>query len=63
MRSRDLKNDPEEKTNLYDRLPEKALKLKRRLGRFVDVVTASRPLDADESKYIFGKFDGEADNE
>lgn len=58
----DLKNDPGENCNVYDRLPEKASKLKRLLGRFVDVVTASRPRDADESKYLFGKFDG-ADDE
>ena len=47
--------------NLYDRLPEKALELKRLIGRYV--VTASRPRDADESKYVFGTFGGDADDD
>ena len=50
----DLKNDPSEVRNLYDHLPEKAADLRDRLGRFVDVLTVSRPLDADESQYFFG---------
>jgi hypothetical protein len=50
----DLKNDPSEVRNLYDRALETAAKLKNRLGRFVDVVTVSRPWDADESQYFFG---------
>ncbi len=50
----DLKNDPAEVRNLYDRMPEKAAELKHRLGRFVDVVRVSRPWDADESQYFFG---------
>jgi arylsulfatase A-like enzyme len=50
----DLKNDPSEVRNLYDRAPEKAADLKNRLGRFIDVVTVSRPWDADESQYFFG---------
>ncbi len=50
----DLKNDPSESHNLYDRLPEKAAEMKKRLGRFIDVVTVSRPRDADESQYFFG---------
>ena len=50
----DLSNDPGEFRNLYDRMPERAAEMKKRLGRFIDVVTASRPRDADESQYFFG---------
>ena len=50
----DLKNDPSEVRSLYDRLPEKAAELRKLLGRFIDVVTVSRPWDADESQYFFG---------
>jgi arylsulfatase A-like enzyme len=50
----DLKNDPSEVRNLYDRMPEKAAGLRKRLGRFIDVVTVGRPWDADESQYFFG---------
>lgn len=50
----DLKNDPGELRNLFDRMPERAADLKNRLGRFIDVVTVSRPWDADESQYFFG---------
>lgn len=51
----DLKNDPAESHNLFDRMPERAAELKRLLGRYIDVVTASRPFDADENRYIFGE--------
>ena len=50
----DLRSDPAEVRNLYDRMPEKAAELKKRLGRFIDVLTVSRPWDADESQYFFG---------
>jgi arylsulfatase A-like enzyme len=50
----DLKNDSSELHNLYDALPQKAADLRNRLGRFIDVVTVSRPWDADESQYFFG---------
>jgi arylsulfatase A-like enzyme len=49
-----LKDDPKEERNLYDRMPEKAAEMKRLLGRFVDVVSISRPADADEKKYNIG---------
>jgi arylsulfatase A-like enzyme len=49
-----LKEDPREEHNLYDRMPEKAGEMKKLVGRFVDVVTVSRPSDADEKKYDFG---------
>ena len=51
----DLRRDRLEHNNLYDQVPEKALELKRMLGRFVDIVTKSRPPDADESRYTSGK--------
>ncbi|MFY9609536.1 MAG: sulfatase [Blastocatellia bacterium] len=47
----DLKNDPPEQHNLYDRFPEKAQMLRELVGRFVDIVTASRPAEADEGRY------------
>jgi arylsulfatase A-like enzyme len=50
----DLTNDPREIRNLYDRMPDKAADLRNRLGRFIDVVTVSRPWDADEGQYVFG---------
>ncbi|MFY9558284.1 MAG: sulfatase [Blastocatellia bacterium] len=50
----DLKNDRSEVRNLYDHIPEKAAEMKKRLGRFIDVLTVSRPWDADESQYFFG---------
>ena len=49
-----LKNDPKENRNLYDRMPEKAAQMKQLLGRFVDIVGAKRPWDADELKFYFG---------
>lgn len=49
-----LKTDPSELRNLFDQMPERATEMKRRLGRFIDVVTVSRPRDADESQYFFG---------
>ena len=49
-----LKSDPGELHNLFDRMPEKAAELKNSLGRFVDVLTVSRPPDADEKKYNLG---------
>lgn len=50
----DLNDDPSEIRNLYDRMPERAADMKSRLGRFIDVLTVSRPWDADESQYFFG---------
>ncbi|HJZ69057.1 MAG TPA: sulfatase-like hydrolase/transferase, partial [Blastocatellia bacterium] len=50
----DLKNDASEVRNLHDHMPEKATALKRLLGRYIDVVTVSRPWDADEGQYVFG---------
>jgi len=50
----DLTNDPREARNLYDRMPDKASDLRSLLGRYIDVVTVSRPWDADEGQYVFG---------
>jgi arylsulfatase A-like enzyme len=57
----DLKRDKQELRNLFDRLPEKAGELKRLLGRFIDIVSVSRPWDADERQYVFGKAADEDD--
>jgi len=53
-----LKNDPREERNLYDSLPEKAAEMRALLGRYIDVVQASRPADADETQYRFGPTRG-----
>jgi hypothetical protein len=50
----DVKNDPLEVRNLFNEMPERAADLKSRLGRFIDIVTVSRPKNADEQKYYFG---------
>ncbi len=47
----DLKSDPQELRNLYDRMPEKAESLNHQLGRFIDIVSVSRPPDTHERKY------------
>lgn len=56
----DLNNDPGEVRNLYGRIADKGDYLNRLMGRFVDVVTASRPPDADEGRYSrSGGVDGD----
>ncbi len=50
----DVRNDPHELDNLYDYFPAVAADLKQQLGRFIDIVTALRPSNADERKYRFG---------
>jgi len=57
----DLNNDKQELRNLFDRLPQKAAELKKLLGRFIDIVSVSRPWDADERQYVFGKAVDEDD--
>lgn len=49
-----LKQDPREVRNLYHMETERAAEMKRLIGRYIDVVTASRPWDADETQYFFG---------
>lgn len=56
-----LKDDPQEQRNLFDRMPEKAAEMKQLLGRFVDIVMVKRPWDADEHKFYFGVGDDEED--
>ncbi|HWP43158.1 MAG TPA: sulfatase [Blastocatellia bacterium] len=48
----DLKADPREERNIFDREAERAGRMKMLLGRFIDIVLASRPEDADESQYF-----------
>lgn len=56
----DLNGDPRELRNLYDLMPDKALELRRLMGQFVDIVTASRPAEADEGRYSkSGGIDGD----
>jgi hypothetical protein len=47
----DLRNDPKEEHNLYSVRPEKAAEMRRLVLRYVDIVTASRPWNADEGRY------------
>ncbi|HSE35963.1 MAG TPA: sulfatase-like hydrolase/transferase [Blastocatellia bacterium] len=47
----DLKQDPREEHNLYSVMPEKAAEMTRLVLQYVDIVTASRPWDADEGRY------------
>jgi arylsulfatase A-like enzyme len=49
-----LKEDPKETRNLFDRMPEKAAEMRQLLGRFIDIVGVKRPWDADEQKFYFG---------
>jgi arylsulfatase A-like enzyme len=58
-----LKDDPKENHNLYDRMPAKAAEMKRLLGRFVDIAAIKRPWDADEHKFYFGAGDDDEDKE
>jgi arylsulfatase A-like enzyme len=53
----DLKSDPKEQRNLYDKMPQLASSLRDQLGQFIDIVTVSRPSNADEAKYLFGEED------
>jgi hypothetical protein len=47
----DLKTDPKEERNLYGVMPEKAIEMRRLVLQYVDIVTASRPWNADEGRY------------
>ncbi|MGA9769416.1 MAG: sulfatase [Blastocatellia bacterium] len=53
----DIKSDPNEQHNLYDKMPQMASSLRDQLGQFIDIVTVSRPASADEAKYLFGEED------
>lgn len=50
-----LKNDPREERNLFNYEPQKAEALKRLVGRYVDMISVSRPWDADESQFVWGQ--------
>jgi arylsulfatase A-like enzyme len=52
-----LKQDPKEENNLFNRETGRAREMAQQLGLFVDIVTASRPWDADESRFLFGRDD------
>ena len=43
-----LRDDPAEKRNLYEEMPDKSSELKSMLGEFIDVTVVSRPADAEE---------------
>ncbi|HEX8186044.1 MAG TPA: sulfatase, partial [Blastocatellia bacterium] len=58
-----LKDDPKELRNLYDRMPGKAAEMKKLLGQFVDTVRVRRPWDADEQKFYFGTGEDDEDKE
>ena len=47
----DLNEDPLELHNLASEKPKRFDHLAQRLGRFIDIVTSSRPANADEGKY------------
>jgi arylsulfatase A-like enzyme len=47
----DLRTDPKEERNLYGVMPEKAIEMRRFVLQYVDIVTASRPWNADEGRY------------
>ena len=44
-----LRDDPGELNNLYDQMPEKARRLRKLVGQFVDITIVSRPPDAEET--------------
>jgi arylsulfatase A-like enzyme len=50
-----LKNDPREERNLFNYEPQKAEALKKMVGRYVDMISVSRPWDADESQFVWGQ--------
>ena len=58
-----LKTDPREEHNLYDAMPERAAEMRALVGRYIDVVQASRPADADETQYRFGPTRGREEGE
>jgi arylsulfatase A-like enzyme len=50
-----LKADPREERNLFNYEPQRAEAMKKLLGRYVDMISVSRPWDADESQYVWGQ--------
>jgi len=47
-----LGDDPQELHNLYDDMPERARAMRDMLGRYIDIVSVSRPPHADESNLV-----------
>src|SRR5262245_14357027 len=47
-----LKEDPQESQNLCDYMAERSRAMRDMLGRFIDIVTVSRPPHADESNLV-----------
>jgi len=47
-----LNEDPRELQNLYDNVPDRSRAMRDMLGRFIDIVTVSRPPHADESNLV-----------
>ena len=47
-----LRDDPQESKNLYDDMPERARAMRDMLGRYIDIVSVSRPPHADESNLV-----------
>jgi arylsulfatase A-like enzyme len=47
-----LRDDPQELHNLYDDMPERARAMRDMLGRYIDIVSVSRPPHADESNLV-----------
>ncbi|MGA9769793.1 MAG: sulfatase [Blastocatellia bacterium] len=43
-----LREDPREEHNLYNRISDRAEAMKQMVGRFIDIVTVSRPPDAED---------------
>jgi hypothetical protein len=52
-----LKSDPLELHSLANESPERFADMTRQLGQFIDIVTVSRPPNADEAKYKPGSKD------
>ncbi|MBI1798126.1 MAG: sulfatase-like hydrolase/transferase, partial [Candidatus Eisenbacteria bacterium] len=50
-----LKSDPREEHNRFDEEPQRAEAMKKMVGRYVDMISVSRPWDADESQFVWGQ--------
>jgi hypothetical protein len=50
-----LQSDPQELRNLFGYEPQRAEAMIKLVGRYVDMISVSRPWDADESQYVWGQ--------
>jgi arylsulfatase A-like enzyme len=50
-----LRSDPREERNLFSYEPLRSEAMKKMVGRYVDMISVSRPWDADESQYVWGQ--------